>query len=159
MAKLGKKTYLWHRFVIQKLRPIRIREMMMKKAMKKIVLFLFCTVVMTALTSFTTGDKNDIVGKWKLTSVTIIIESETLTFTPEEFCSIIEEDGDELIFDFKKDGALHINGRNESSYRYDGETLKINGDKVNVKKLTKTKLTIEVFDTDGSKMSFFFNKM
>ena len=105
----------------------------MKKAMKNMVLFLFCIVGMTALTSFTTGNKDDIIGKWKLTSVTITIEDEPLTLTAGEFCRIIDEDGGKIIFDFKKDGALHINGEDESSYSYDGETLKIDGEIVNVK--------------------------
>ena len=124
------------------------------------VLFLFCTVGMTALTSFTTGDKNDIIGKWKLASVTVTIEDEPLTFTVEEFCRIIDKEGDEVIFDFKKGGALHINGEDRSYYSYDGKTLKIEGEKVNVKELTRKKLTIEIVDDeDGSKVCLYFNKM
>lgn len=109
-------------------------------------LFLSVGLLLNVACSPSTNKDNLIVGKWKCTSSESIFYYES---SPEEPQEIPQEENDNTLFEFTKDGVfkvLHGEDVLQSNYSLRGDTIVVEGSKgqdiIEIKELTKTRLVL-----------------
>ena len=135
------------------MRPTRIRETIMKKALKVLTMVLF-VVGLATMTSCNKDKEDLIVGKWQMESITLTEGEETMSLTVAEFASIFGEDIDIAAVEFKSDGTMYELAENEymGTYTVEGDKLTVVEDDeaqvMTIKELTSSKLVLEGIEYD-----------
>ena len=158
---IHKNRYICNDLEHQQLRPTRIRDLIMKKAIKVMAMVLF-VVGMTTLSSCTKSNEELILGKWKLDTISATYEGSSFEMTVADLAALIGADDEftDFIVEFKDNGYVYMEDES-AAYSIDGDKLTVTQDgesiEMTISKISSSSMTLEA-EEDGVVMDLTFKK-